>query len=149
MLRNFGIRLSNQIYSKYESSFRKFSTTTQSNSSVPKDDQDVVIPAVEPIVRHNENLSTKRKRLLYQTRKRGILENDLIISTFFEKYQDKFCEDDLRVLDDLLDQNDWDLYYWATQKRPVPQKYTNTKVMNLLIEHAKNTERKILRQPPL
>lgn len=41
---------------------------------------------IEPIVRTGENLETMRARLLYQSRKRGILETDLLLSRFAEEY---------------------------------------------------------------
>ena len=42
----------------------------------------VDIPAPEPLPRPNESLETTRARLLYQSRKRGTLESDLLLSTF-------------------------------------------------------------------
>lgn len=38
------------------------------------------------------NLSPNVFRLLYQSRKRGMLENDLILSTFAHKYLNKLNE---------------------------------------------------------
>jgi|ERR1700722_14395471 len=36
----------------------------------------------QPLPRSNETIETMRARLLYQSRKRGILETDLLLSTF-------------------------------------------------------------------
>ena len=36
----------------------------------------------QPIKRHDEDLDTIRARLVYQSRKRGTLESDLLLSTF-------------------------------------------------------------------
>ena len=41
------------------------------------------------IERSNETPDVKRARLLYQSRKRGILETDLLLSTFAAKYLSK------------------------------------------------------------
>ena len=54
-------------------------------------------------------------RLLYQSRKRGMLENGLLLSTFASKYLDSMTEDELMQYDMMINfpSNDWDLYYWA------------------------------------
>ncbi|OQE08840.1 hypothetical protein PENVUL_c008G09966 [Penicillium vulpinum] len=73
---------------------------------------------VEPLKRVGEDLTTKRARLLYQSRKRGILESDLLLSTFADVYLGKMDYDQLVEYDGFLDENDWDIYYWATQDPP-------------------------------
>ncbi|KAJ9484895.1 hypothetical protein VN97_g8465 [Penicillium thymicola] len=73
---------------------------------------------VEPLKRVGEELATKRARLLYQSRKRGILESDLLLSTFADVYLGKMNYDQLVEYDSFLDENDWDIYYWATQDPP-------------------------------
>ncbi|KAJ5823489.1 WD40 repeat-like protein [Penicillium robsamsonii] len=73
---------------------------------------------VEPLKRVGEELATKRARLLYQSRKRGILESDLLLSTFADVYLGKMDYDQLVEYDAFLDENDWDIYYWATQDPP-------------------------------
>ncbi|KAJ5779647.1 WD40-repeat-containing domain protein [Penicillium paradoxum] len=73
---------------------------------------------VEPLKRVGEEAATKRARLLYQSRKRGILESDLLLSTFADVYLGKMNYDQLVEYDSFLDENDWDIYYWATQDPP-------------------------------
>ncbi|KAK9858977.1 WD40 repeat-like protein [Penicillium brevicompactum] len=73
---------------------------------------------VEPLKRVGEELATKRARLLYQSRKRGILESDLLLSTFADVNLGKMNYDQLVEYDTFLDENDWDIYYWATQDSP-------------------------------
>ncbi|CAG7988165.1 unnamed protein product [Penicillium salamii] len=73
---------------------------------------------VEPLKRVGEELATKRARLLYQSRKRGILESDLLLSTFADVNLGKMNYDQLVEYDSFLDENDWDIYYWATQDSP-------------------------------
>ncbi len=41
---------------------------------------------VKPLDRSQELEPQKRARLLYQSRKRGMLENDLLLSTFAQRY---------------------------------------------------------------
>jgi succinate dehydrogenase flavin-adding protein (antitoxin of CptAB toxin-antitoxin module) len=70
---------------------------------------------VEPLRRVGEDLKTMRARLLYQSRKRGILETDLLLSTFAHENLEKMDRELLDAYDRFLDENDWDIYYWATQ----------------------------------
>ena len=71
---------------------------------------------VEPLRRVGEDLKTMRARLLYQSRKRGILETDLLLSTFAHENLQKMDREILDQYDRFLDENDWDIYYWATQQ---------------------------------
>ncbi|KAL4933753.1 WD40 repeat-like protein [Aspergillus undulatus] len=73
---------------------------------------------VEPLKRTGEDVSTMRARLLYQSRKRGILESDLLMSTFADVYLKDMTKEQLEEYDRFLDENDWDIYYWATQEPP-------------------------------
>jgi Flavinator of succinate dehydrogenase len=54
-----------------------------------------------------------------QSRKRGTLESDLLLSTFADAHLATMTPRQLRQYDLFLDENDWDIYYWATQE-PVP-----------------------------
>lgn len=53
-----------------------------------------------------------------QSRKRGTLESDLLLSTFADKYLATMTPEQLTQYDLFLDENDWDIYYWATQHEP-------------------------------
>lgn len=53
-----------------------------------------------------------------QSRKRGILESDLLLSTFADVYLRDMSVEQLQEYDRFLDENDWDIYYWATQDPP-------------------------------
>ncbi|KAI1133292.1 Flavinator of succinate dehydrogenase-domain-containing protein [Nemania abortiva] len=73
---------------------------------------------IEPIRRVGEDDKTMRARLVYQSRKRGILETDLLLSTFADAYLPTMTRDQMADYDLFLDENDWDIYYWATQEEP-------------------------------
>ncbi|OJD19667.1 hypothetical protein AJ78_00399 [Emergomyces pasteurianus Ep9510] len=75
---------------------------------------------VEPLKREGEDVTTMRARLLYQSRKRGTLESDLLLSTFASQYLPTMTEIQLQEYDKFLDENDWDIYYWATQEAEDP-----------------------------
>lgn len=54
-----------------------------------------------------------------QSRKRGTLESDLLLSTFADANLATMTPQQLQQYDLFLDENDWDIYYWATQE-PTP-----------------------------
>jgi len=54
-----------------------------------------------------------------QSRKRGTLESDLLLSTFADANLASMTRQQLDHFDRFLDENDWDIYYWATQE-PTP-----------------------------
>lgn len=54
-----------------------------------------------------------------QSRKRGTLESDLLLSTFADTNLPRMSTRQLQQYDIFLDENDWDIYYWATQE-PTP-----------------------------
>ena len=51
-----------------------------------------------------------------QSRKRGTLESDLLLSTFADANLATMTSKQLEQYDLFLDENDWDIYYWATQE---------------------------------
>ncbi|XP_013400575.1 succinate dehydrogenase assembly factor 2, mitochondrial isoform X2 [Lingula anatina] len=110
------------------------------------------IPPIPPYPEKlNEPVEERRARLLYQSRKRGMSENGLLLSTFASKYLNGFDERQLKMYDHLINQpdNDWDIYYWITGVEPTPPEYEN-EIMDLLKEHTKNDNREErLRQPDL
>ncbi|KAJ8945182.1 hypothetical protein NQ314_009314 [Rhamnusium bicolor] len=115
----------------------------------PPDDPGFTIP--RPKSRENEPLEQRKARLLYQSRKRGMLENDLLLSTFVAKYLEQFTVEQINDYDRLINgpSNDWDIYYWATDIKPTPKEY-NHDVMDLLKLHCKNIHKESrLRQPDL
>lgn len=90
-------------------------------------------------------------RLLYQSRKRGMLENGLLLSTFAARYLQNFDAQQVKLYDELINQptNDWDIFYWATKVKPTPDEYNN-EIMDLLKKHVGNEKREQrLRQPGL
>ena len=70
--------------------------------------------------RHFESLNQFRALTLSatadQSRKRGTLESDLLLSTFADANLARMTLKQLEQYDLFLDENDWDIYYWATQE---------------------------------
>jgi succinate dehydrogenase assembly factor 2 len=99
----------------------------------------------------NESIEVKRRRLLYQSRKRGMLENDLLLSNFASTYLSTMNANDLDLYDKLINtpSNDWDLYYMAIEKIETPGEYQHH-IMDLLKKYVRNEQKqKRIRQPDL
>lgn len=62
---------------------------------------------------------TDRSLSVDQSRKRGTLESDLLMSTFADAHLPQMSKAQMTQYDLFLDENDWDIYYWATQT-PTP-----------------------------
>lgn len=107
---------------------------------------------LDSIPRPNEATETKRARLVYQSRKRGILESDLILSKFASMYLKDMTREELIEYDKFLDENDWDIYYWITKNedvKPCPPEWKNSKLLLKIQEMVKNHGREIIRMPEL
>ncbi|KAG7265734.1 hypothetical protein CRUP_005249 [Coryphaenoides rupestris] len=91
--------------------------------------------------RTGESLDIKRRRLLYESRKRGMLENCILLSIFAQRYLNTMSEPQLRQYDRLINEptNDWDIYYWATEALPTPDAYQG-EIMDMLKEFTKNRD---------
>lgn len=135
---------------------------------------DMSVPIPEYKMKENESLSMKKQRwdilspeifefnfhnfpfncifrLLYQSRKRGMLENGLLLSTFAARYLNEMDDKQTSAYDKLINlpTNDWDIFYWATKVKPTPTEYDND-VMDMLKAHVSNENREQrLRQPDL
>ncbi|KAL1007363.1 hypothetical protein UPYG_G00085700 [Umbra pygmaea] len=101
----------------------------------------IEIPLPPWTEKHDETMDIKRRRLLFQSRKRGMLENCILLSLFAKKYLTTMSEPQLRQYDRLINEpsNDWDIYYWATEAQPVPDVYAG-EIMDLLKEFTKNRD---------
>ncbi|KAF7426066.1 succinate dehydrogenase assembly factor 2 [Pleurotus ostreatus] len=114
------------------------------NTETPEDS-----PRISPLPRHNESIETLRARLVYQSRKRGTLESDLLLSTFARDYLQNMTESELKEYDKLLDEPDWDIYYWATEERTPPSAWASSSLLEKLKKHARNEGKVVRRMPAL
>uniref|UniRef100_F7FJQ7 Succinate dehydrogenase assembly factor 2, mitochondrial n=1 Tax=Monodelphis domestica TaxID=13616 RepID=F7FJQ7_MONDO len=114
-----------------------------------KDMLEIPLPPWEE--RTDEPIETKRARLLYESRKRGMLENCILLSLFAKENLHQMTERQLNLYDRLINEpsNDWDIYYWATEAKPAPEIFEN-EVMAMLRDFAKNKNKEQrLRAPDL
>ncbi|KAI8323603.1 DUF339-domain-containing protein [Martensiomyces pterosporus] len=127
-------------------------TTTQhtlTNNSQQQNEDVVQKIGLERKVRQQEDLDTMRRRLQYQMRKRGILETDLLLSTFASEHLGSLTREEMAELDTLLSNIDWDIFYWATEKTPAPKDVEQMAVFQKLKVHASKRGSKITRMPDL
>lgn len=123
--------------------------TLSQSANIPPETGEPPIPEYKE--KKHEPVQLKRSRLIYQSRKRGMLENGLLLSTFAAKHLASMSEKHLQQYDRLINlpSNDWDIFYWATGVKPTPAEF-ETEVMALLKEHVKNKNREVrLTQPAL
>jgi len=124
----------------------KYVTPVTINSSIVKrqfSDKETEEPWIpEYIEKFNEPVEEKRARLMYQSRKRGMLENGLLLGSFAKKFLHTMDDEKLALYDRLINlpSNDWEIYYWATETRPTPEDFDNV-IMDMLKEHTKNENR--------
>ncbi|XP_040569847.1 succinate dehydrogenase assembly factor 2, mitochondrial-like [Lepeophtheirus salmonis] len=105
------------------------------------------VPPKEPwipeyVEKDGEEINEKRSRLMYQSRKRGMLENGLLLGSFASKKLKLMSPEQLTLYDRLINlpSNDWEIYYWAVGNKPTPEEFDN-EVMDMIKEHARNVDR--------
>jgi succinate dehydrogenase assembly factor 2 len=138
-------------------------------SSTQTPPADSHFPDVQPLIRKNESLDRLISRLTYQSRKRGTLETDLLLSTFAKDQLLVMTEEELKEYDkvsvkpldfffvfspfsnraQLLDEPDWDIYYWSTGQRQPPERWAHSGILEKLRIHAKNEGKVVRRMPTL
>ncbi len=62
------------------------------------------------------------KRLTYRSLHRGCKETDLVLGTYCTRNIEMLGEDDLRLFEAFLDEDDADIWAWLTEKTPCPNR---------------------------
>jgi antitoxin CptB len=65
----------------------------------------------------------RRKRLLFRSWHRGTKEADLLLGSFAERHLGTFTPDELEIFEQLLEENDADLWDWMTGQAVPPPKH--------------------------
>ena len=65
------------------------------------------------------------KRLRMRSMRRGIKEMDIILSAFADAHLADMPEAEIKLYDDLLNENDQDLYQWVTGQVPAPDRFAD------------------------
>jgi antitoxin CptB len=79
-----------------------------------------------------ENRELFIKKLLYQSCNRGCKETDLIIGQFAKQNIEKMNDDELKIFEHILEQNDADLYDWYVKKKSVPKENLSSIMIQIL-----------------
>ena len=71
----------------------------------------------------NESRENRLKRMLMRSMRRGIKEMDIILQRYAEDNLEQMDAATLDLYDDLLHENDQDLYQWVTGQKPAPERF--------------------------
>ena len=85
---------------------------------------------------HNseETIENWRKRLTFRAWHRGTREMDLLIGSFADKYINGFEAEDLAIFEEILINNDPDVYDWIIGRQKAPEEL-KSRVLDLLLVH--------------
>ena len=67
----------------------------------------------------NNEVILQRKKLTYRAKHRGIREMDIILGGFADKYLPGFDQGQLNDFENILSQNDLDLYDWLNDRQNI------------------------------
>ena len=79
-----------------------------------------------------DELSPRRRRLLFRARHRGTKETDLLIGGFVSDRIESFSEQELDEVEELLELQDVDLTDWLSGRRPVPAELQSPMMLRLM-----------------
>lgn len=82
----------------------------------------------------NETTQNIRKKLIFRSGHRGTKEMDMLMGSFAEKYVPDFTEEELQIYENLLQENDPNLYNWIIGKEDAPANIQSS-VFDLLKNH--------------
>jgi len=68
-----------------------------------------------------ETRETRIRRLKLRSWRRGTREMDLILGRWFDAEGEALETADFDAYEALMEENDWDLYYWVTGARETPE----------------------------
>ena len=71
----------------------------------------------------SEPITVRRKRLIYRSRYRGVLESDLLLGQFADRYVATMDDVQLDRYEALLEESDTDLIAWIAGRAPAPARH--------------------------
>lgn len=77
-------------------------------------------------------MTNRVKRLIYRSNHRGCKETDVLLGSFANACLYDFTEDELDEYEAFISENDWDIFAWLTQEKPLPDQHHNPTVDKLL-----------------
>jgi antitoxin CptB len=79
-----------------------------------------------------DELSPRRRRLLFRARHRGTKETDLLVGGFVSDRIEAFSEQELDEIEEILELPDVDLADWLSGRRTVPAELQSPIMLRLL-----------------
>ena len=79
-----------------------------------------------------DNISIKRKRLIFRSWHRGTREIDLMLGGFADAHLPQFGDEQLTAYERFLNNSDPDIFNWITGQEPVPPSENNDVVALML-----------------
>ncbi len=70
-----------------------------------------------------QNLSDRQKKLSWHAWHRGMQELDLLIGRTVDKHIAQMDAAQLDLLEHFLGADDAEVWYWITEKKPIPEEY--------------------------
>eukprot|EP00667_Euglena_gracilis_P023253 EG_transcript_26207 len=93
----------------------------------------------------NEEVEVRRKRLSYQSSKRGMLEMDNLFGAFAHKHLQGMDAQQLAELDVILRETDIDLHAWLVKGTPAPDHIHGLATYQLLLAYSLSGELEAVR----
>lgn len=87
--------------------------------------------------RPGETREARLRRLKYQVEHRGVVEAEILLTTFFRTHVDRLSDADLDVFEDVLTEHDPDLVSWVTRKTDAPERFPPS-LVEAMREHAES-----------
>lgn len=81
-----------------------------------------------------EDLTHRRKKLLWHAEHRGMQELDILMGNMVKKHIDQMDQKQLDLLESFLEVDDAEVWYWLTDKKPIHPSYDNIIWQFLLAE---------------
>jgi len=81
-----------------------------------------------------ETRENRIKRLLYQSWYRGCKETDRIVGWFAKKHIHELSDAQIDEFEEIMAEDDKDIFNWLTGKITVPAKYDDNSVMKMLLD---------------
>jgi antitoxin CptB len=75
----------------------------------------------------------RRKRLLYRATHRGTKEADVIIGGFFQENAARLAEERLDEAEEFLEVSDLDLVEWILGRKPIPDRWKDSILDDVLV----------------
>lgn len=95
--------------------------------------------------------SSRVKRLIHQSHKRGTTENGIILGDFSKKTLSRMVNDDVNEYEKIISENDIDLFLWLSSKEDddkiIPERYRNSLVFRQIRKHIKENDWRIPSEP--